>query len=179
MCSVPSGRSGSRSRNLWAFTLDFAVSFAGAFLDGLTSKAAEQPVLDADVLAFNHRPTCVGLPGMRSVIASSKSSPVHVTGELFTSVRMDLFTGSRLLFVAIFKTGVHCHEQYPSLLRTRCEVGNDGDQLARTIRRHLRVVAQLNRVQFVDREPSHQAVILAVFLALVGVVMALYLTLAG
>jgi len=47
-----------------------------------------------------------------------------------------------------------------------------------SIRRHLRVVAELNRMQFFDREPSHQAVIVALFLALVGVVMALYLTLA-
>ena len=48
-----------------------------------------------------------------------------------------------------------------------------------SIRRHLRVVAELNRVQFFDREPSHQAVILALFLASVGIAMALYLTLAG
>jgi len=48
-----------------------------------------------------------------------------------------------------------------------------------SIRRHLRVVAELNSAQFFDREPSHQAVILALFLALVGVAMALYLTLAG
>jgi putative membrane protein len=48
-----------------------------------------------------------------------------------------------------------------------------------SIRRHLRVVAVLNRAQFFDREPSHQAVILALFLALVGIAMALYLTLAG
>jgi len=47
-----------------------------------------------------------------------------------------------------------------------------------SIRRHLRVVEELNRAQFFDREPSHQAVILALFLALVGIVMALYLTLA-
>jgi putative membrane protein len=44
-----------------------------------------------------------------------------------------------------------------------------------SIRRHLRVVGELNRVQFVERGPSHQAVILALFLALVGIAMALYL----
>lgn len=46
-----------------------------------------------------------------------------------------------------------------------------------SIRRHLRVVGELNRDQF-DRSPSYQGVILASFLALVGVAMALYLTLA-
>ena len=44
-----------------------------------------------------------------------------------------------------------------------------------SIRRHLRVVGELNRAQFADRGPSHQAVILALFLALVGIAMALYL----
>jgi inner membrane protein YidH len=44
-------------------------------------------------------------------------------------------------------------------------------------RRHLRVVAELNRGQF-DPSPSYQAVILALFLALVGVATVLYLTLA-
>ena len=44
-----------------------------------------------------------------------------------------------------------------------------------SLRRHLRVVAELNRAQFADRGPSHQAVILAFFLALVGIAMALYL----
>ena len=47
-----------------------------------------------------------------------------------------------------------------------------------SIRRHLRVVGELNRGQFADRRPSRQAVLLALFLALVGVAMALYLTLA-
>ena len=47
-----------------------------------------------------------------------------------------------------------------------------------SIRRHLRLVGELNRGQFADRGPSQQAVVLALFLALVGVVMALYLTLA-
>ena len=47
-----------------------------------------------------------------------------------------------------------------------------------SIRRHLRLVGQLNRGEFADRGPSRQAVILALFLALVGVAMALYLTLA-
>ncbi len=47
-----------------------------------------------------------------------------------------------------------------------------------SIRRHLRLVGELNRGQFSDRRPSQQAVMLAVFLALVGVAMALYLTLA-
>jgi putative membrane protein len=43
-------------------------------------------------------------------------------------------------------------------------------------RRHLGVVAELNRGQF-NPSPSYQAVILALFLALVGIAMALYLTL--
>ena len=47
-----------------------------------------------------------------------------------------------------------------------------------SIRRHLRLVGELNRGQFADRRPSQQAVILALFLALVGVAMAIYLTLA-
>jgi len=47
-----------------------------------------------------------------------------------------------------------------------------------SIRRHLRLVGELNRGQFADRGPSQQAVILALFLALVGVAMGLYLTLA-
>ena len=47
-----------------------------------------------------------------------------------------------------------------------------------SIRRHLRLVGELNRGQFADRRPSQQAVILALFLALVGVAMGLYLTLA-
>ena len=47
-----------------------------------------------------------------------------------------------------------------------------------SIRRHLRRVGELNRGQFADRRPSQQAVILALFLALVGVAMAIYLTLA-
>ena len=46
-----------------------------------------------------------------------------------------------------------------------------------SIRRHLRLVGELNRGQFAARGPSQQAVILALFLALVGVAMALYLTL--
>jgi putative membrane protein len=46
-------------------------------------------------------------------------------------------------------------------------------------RRHLRVVEELNRGQLADlRHPSQPAVVLALFLALVGVAMALYLTLA-
>ena len=47
-----------------------------------------------------------------------------------------------------------------------------------SIRRHLRLVGELNRGQFTDRRPSQQAVILALFLALVGIAMGLYLTLA-
>lgn len=46
------------------------------------------------------------------------------------------------------------------------------------IRRHLRLVGQLNGGPFADHRPSQPAVILALFLALVGVAMALYLTLA-
>jgi hypothetical protein len=47
-----------------------------------------------------------------------------------------------------------------------------------SIRRHLRLVGELNRRHFAGRRPSRQAVILALFLALVGVTMALYLALA-
>jgi putative membrane protein len=47
-----------------------------------------------------------------------------------------------------------------------------------SIRRHLRQVEELNRGQFADRGPSQEAIILALFLALVGVAMAIYLTLA-
>jgi putative membrane protein len=47
-----------------------------------------------------------------------------------------------------------------------------------SIRRHLRLVGELNRGQFAARGPSRQAVGLALFLALVGVAMGLYLTLA-
>jgi inner membrane protein YidH len=46
-----------------------------------------------------------------------------------------------------------------------------------SIRRHLRVVTDLNRGQF-NRGPSHQAVILALCLALIGAATALYLILA-
>ncbi|MFL5402808.1 MAG: YidH family protein [Gemmatimonadales bacterium] len=46
-----------------------------------------------------------------------------------------------------------------------------------SIRRHVRVIEQLNRGQF-DRAPSYQAVGLASFLALVGVAAAFYLILA-
>jgi putative membrane protein len=46
-----------------------------------------------------------------------------------------------------------------------------------SIRRHLRVVGELNREQFAPYRPSQQAVILALFLALIGVAMALYLIL--
>jgi putative membrane protein len=46
-------------------------------------------------------------------------------------------------------------------------------------RRHLRVVEELNRGQLADlRRPSQQAVVLALFLALVGLAMALYTALA-
>jgi putative membrane protein len=47
-----------------------------------------------------------------------------------------------------------------------------------SIRRHLRVVGELNRGQFAVHRPSRMAVILALFLALVGAAMALYLILA-
>jgi putative membrane protein len=47
-----------------------------------------------------------------------------------------------------------------------------------SIRRHLRLVGELNRGRLADHRSSQQAVILALFLALVGVAMALYLTLA-
>jgi putative membrane protein len=47
-----------------------------------------------------------------------------------------------------------------------------------SIRRHLRLVEEMKRGQCTDHRPSHQAVILALFLALVGVAMALYLILA-
>ena len=47
-----------------------------------------------------------------------------------------------------------------------------------SIQRHVRLVGELNRGQFADRRPSQQAVILVLFLALVGVAMALSLTMA-
>jgi putative membrane protein len=47
-----------------------------------------------------------------------------------------------------------------------------------SIRRHLRLVGELNRGPFADDRPSQQAVFLALFLALVGIAMAIYLTLA-
>jgi putative membrane protein len=46
-----------------------------------------------------------------------------------------------------------------------------------SIRRHLRLVKELNQGQFTARGPSRQAVMLARFLALVGVAMAIYLIL--
>ena len=47
-----------------------------------------------------------------------------------------------------------------------------------SIRRHLRVVGELNRGQCAGQRFSRMAVLLALFLALVGAGMALYLTLA-
>ena len=44
-----------------------------------------------------------------------------------------------------------------------------------SIRRHLRLVGELNRGQLADHRPSQEAIILALFLALVGAAMALYL----
>ena len=46
-----------------------------------------------------------------------------------------------------------------------------------SIRRHLRLVAQLDRGQISQHGPSRQAIGLAVFLALVGLAMAVYLSL--
>jgi putative membrane protein len=45
-------------------------------------------------------------------------------------------------------------------------------------RRHMSLVREWNYGQFVDHRPSRQAVILALFLALVGMAMAIYLSLA-
>ena len=47
-----------------------------------------------------------------------------------------------------------------------------------SIRRHLRLVGELNSGQVTARRPSRQAVMLALFLASVGIAMALYLILA-
>jgi len=47
-----------------------------------------------------------------------------------------------------------------------------------SIRRHLRLVGALHRGQLAEHRLSQQAVMLALFLALVGIAMALYLTLA-
>jgi putative membrane protein len=47
-----------------------------------------------------------------------------------------------------------------------------------SIRRHLRLVGELNRGQLTVRGPSRQAVVLAYFLALIGIAMAVYLILA-
>jgi len=46
------------------------------------------------------------------------------------------------------------------------------------IRRYLRLVGELNRGRLADHRPSQEAVVLALLLALAGVAMALYLTLA-
>jgi putative membrane protein len=46
-----------------------------------------------------------------------------------------------------------------------------------SIRRHLRVIADLNHGQFGYRRPSRQAVVLALFMALIGVAMAVHLVL--
>jgi putative membrane protein len=46
------------------------------------------------------------------------------------------------------------------------------------IRRHRRLVAELDRGQFADYRSFPEAIILGLFLALVGIAMALYLTLA-
>lgn len=45
-----------------------------------------------------------------------------------------------------------------------------------SIGRHLRLVGELNRGQFASRSPSQAAVMLALFLALVGVAILLHLT---
>jgi putative membrane protein len=47
-----------------------------------------------------------------------------------------------------------------------------------SVRRHRQLVDELNRGQLALRPASHQGVVLALFLALVGVAMALYLSLA-
>ena len=47
-----------------------------------------------------------------------------------------------------------------------------------SIRHHLRLVGELNRGRVAARRPCQQAVILALFLALAGIAMALYLILA-
>ena len=47
-----------------------------------------------------------------------------------------------------------------------------------SIRRHLRLVMELNHERLAGHRSSQQAIILALFLALVGAAMALYLTLA-
>jgi hypothetical protein len=45
-----------------------------------------------------------------------------------------------------------------------------------SVQRHMRLVGELNRGQFVHRSLSREAVIVAVLLALLGIVMAIYLT---
>ncbi len=47
-----------------------------------------------------------------------------------------------------------------------------------SIRRHRQLVGQLNQGQFADHPPSYQAIVLALILALAGIAMALYLSLA-
>jgi putative membrane protein len=44
-----------------------------------------------------------------------------------------------------------------------------------SIRRHVRLVQQLNRGQITTQGPSYQAIVLAVFLAVCGLAMAIYL----
>jgi putative membrane protein len=46
-----------------------------------------------------------------------------------------------------------------------------------SVQRHLRLINQLNRGQIAQRGPSREAIGLAVFLALVGLAMAVYLSL--
>jgi putative membrane protein len=48
-----------------------------------------------------------------------------------------------------------------------------------SVQRHMSLVREWNRGQFVDHRLSKQAVILALFLALVGTAIAIYLTLAS
>jgi putative membrane protein len=46
-----------------------------------------------------------------------------------------------------------------------------------SIRRHMQLVAELNRGQLTNRGPSREAIVLALFLALIGFMMAIYLAL--
>jgi putative membrane protein len=48
-----------------------------------------------------------------------------------------------------------------------------------SIRRHLRVIADLNHGQFADRHPSRQGIVVALLMALLGVAMAVRLVLYG
>jgi putative membrane protein len=91
----------------------------------------------------------------------------------FVVARFGLFL--QMLQITRGGTAVQSHGLSPWIGTTFIAAGVVVNLLS--TQRHLRLVRELNRGQIVERHPSQLAVILALFLALVGVVMALYLTL--